>query len=173
MTPDLEIHADRSAVSRPPADGTLVEHARSLLGSGLLTQVGLPGRLPAWPGRLLRRRGGIHAGPDGTVVVHGGWVPRNAGGWTHGNWIIVRRTTLISRALLNHEYVHVLQYRAQGALRFYWRYLRDLLRAWRTRRSIWEVSPSEQVAMAVEALYRLHPELPDLWELRASGSLEV
>lgn len=168
MTLELQTpaHSERASIPQPVAEEPVLERARTLLGGGLLVRVGLPGRLPAWPGRLLRRKGSIQPGPDGTVVVHGGWVPRNAGGWTHGNWIIVRKSTPISRALLNHEYVHVLQYREQGALRFYRRYLRDLLRAWREKRSIWEVSPSERVALAVEALYRLHPELPDLWELR-------
>jgi hypothetical protein len=139
----------------------------SLAGEALLAQVGHPRRLASWPARLLAWRAALRPGPDGVTLAHGGWVPRNAAAWTHGNWVIARQAEPLSRPLLNHEYVHVLQYRAAGTLRFYRRYLGHLLRAWRRRRTIWEVSPYEQQAEAIEALYRAHPELPDLWELGA------
>jgi hypothetical protein len=142
----------------------------ALLGDSLLAQVGRPRRLASWPARLisrrrLRRRAVTRPGPDGVTLAYGGRAPRHAAAWTHGNWIIVPGPDPLPRALLNHEYVHVLQYRAEGSLRFYWRYLGHLLAAWRTHRDIWLVSPYERQADAIQVLYDAHPELPDLWDL--------
>lgn len=141
------------------------QQIHDLAGEALLAEIGQPRRLASWPARLLSRRAECCAGPDGTTLAYGGWVPRNAAAWTHGNWIIARQRTPPSRCLLNHEYVHVLQYRAEGTLRFYWHYLGDLVAAWRSRRTVWEVSPYERVAEKIEQVYRAHPEVPDLWNL--------
>jgi hypothetical protein len=166
----------RSAAARPQEQERPDRRARGLMGD-LLTRVGAAVRLPDWPGRLLKGKGTLSPGPDGTVIVYGGRVPRNAGGWTHGNWIILRRhdpplTPQRVRAQLNHEYVHVLQYRADGMWRFYWRYLRSLVVALFKRSTVWEISPYEHVGVDIERLYLEHPELSNLWEL-AKGARDV
>jgi len=144
---------------------------RDALGGGLEAAIGAPGRLPSWPARLFGRGGVKTPGPDSTVLVDGGWVWPNAAGWTLGNWIILRRYDpplgdVRDKARLNHEYVHVLQYRAEGMGRFLRRYLCSWVRSICQRRTVWEVSPYEWVGVAVEALYLEHPDLPNLWELR-------
>ncbi|NLG28714.1 MAG: hypothetical protein GX557_12440 [Chloroflexi bacterium] len=158
-----------SAAALPRDQERPDRQARGLMGD-LLTRVGAAVRLPDWPGRFLKGKGTLGLGPDGTVVVYGGRVPRNAGGWTHGNWIILRHhdpplSPRRVRAQLNHEYVHVLQYRADGMWRFYWRYLRSLVMALFKRCTVWEISPYERIGVEIETLYLEHPELPNLWEL--------
>ena len=81
--------------------------------------------------------------------------------WHHDPPLSPRRV----RAQLNHEYVHVLQYRADGMWRFYWRYLRSLVMALFKRCTVWEISPYERIGVEIETLYLEHPELPNLWEL--------
>jgi hypothetical protein len=78
-------------------------------------------------------------------------------------------------ATLNHEYCHTLQIRSEGPLRFYMTYALQLqyvsgtnTAAWlglAERTDIWEVSPYEfDVAVAIGAMYRAYPGLPNIWE---------
>jgi hypothetical protein len=69
---------------------------------------------------------------DGVRVVEGGPVPPGADGITIGSWIFVRRGHGGPGYLIDHEQVHVLQWRLYGPVGFLGRYLGHYLR-WRLR----------------------------------------
>lgn len=141
------------------------------LGDALLQQRGRRGgwgvrlltRLMTIIVRLFDRRATIdwHA-PDNTLMAFTRLVPPGARAWTLGNIYLISPSIKESADELNltviHEYVHVLQYRAQGIL-FLLRYLHQGL--WDWTHNIYE-----QQAMKIEDWYRDHPELSQPWELR-------
>jgi RHS repeat-associated protein len=108
-------------------------HVRAALGPVLLGEVGRPRDVGTVGGIIAGVTAGAYVkgvpwidGPDGTRIYLGGAVPHGAAAWTFGNNIIIGKGTidqLISgqislswyRALIIHEYVHVLQYRHLGA----------------------------------------------------------
>ena len=121
--------------------------------------------IPWW---TLRRSGGCpQPGPAAhTLTIVGGLIPRNAGGgWTLGNAILLRSAAHGSDPeTLNHEYMHVLQYRRDG-LRFLLRYAYYFLRPIGRRNPYYGGNPYETEAQAISDRYRTHPWLPDVWDL--------
>ena len=110
-----------------------------------------------WP----PRRPLSEPGPDGTRLVVTRNMPPRTTGWTLGQVVAMtpeRHADCEARWLtLIHEYVHVLQFRAGMTLPGY------LL-----RNGAWNHTPGaryEGPALAIEALYRAHPDLPPPWAL--------
>ncbi len=129
------------------------------------------GRLLAWISPRWRKGGrpapSVRPGPDGMrIVLNGLPIPGNAG-TTYGNvihlWPDPSHTDQM-RALLDHEYVHVLQVRRDGAL-FLARYLWASYRARRRGAHHYWGNPYEVQAYAVERHLMANPWLPDVWDL--------
>lgn len=101
-------------------------------------------------------------GPDGTSIRRGA-VPTTAIAVTTGNTITLRRDLHLSRrrarALLAHEYTHVLQYRRVGWT-FWGRYFVEGL-------NNWETNSFEVPAVHIERIYSdpSNDWLPPPWEL--------
>lgn len=153
---------------------------RDLIGAEALSQIGRQGgggtALDEIIGGLLP---GIDSaktvrGPDGTRIVLNSNVLPGAGGTTFGNTIYISPgwTQRLQdpqgfagfRALLVHEYVHILDYRAQGAsyIPDYVLAGRDSLRsgdAFGGRNNVLEARQ-----YAIEEIYRANPWLPGPWE---------
>ena len=93
---------------------------------------------------------------DGAVLVISRWAAPGARATTLGRFVFVREDAVDSRRLLQHELVHVQQWRHLGIAGFLVRYLAAYLR-WRVRRyPHW-------------AAYRRIPlEIEADWEARAS-----
>jgi len=112
-------------------------------------------------------RAAAHRGPDGThIVLNGLPIPGNAA-TTYGNVVHIGTDPGEGeprRALLNHEYVHVLQVRRDGAL-FLVRYLWASWRAVRHHQHRYWANAYEVQAYAVERHLAAHPFLPDVWDL--------
>ena len=106
-------------------------------------------------------------GPDRMrIVLDGLPIPGNAG-TTYGNVVHLCPDPGPSerkRALLNHEYVHVLQTRRDGAL-FLVRYLWSSWSARRRGEHHYWGNPYEVQAYAVEQRITAAPWLPDVWDL--------
>lgn len=116
-------------------------------------------------------------GSDGTRIYLGGIVPEGAGAWTFGNNIIISQSTIDAvhdgrisleryRALIIHEYVHVLQYRKLGAS-FLPSYFSAGVNTAVTTKHLQSFgnnrNPFESPAYRVEELYTAHPRLPAPW----------
>ena len=136
-----------------------------LLGGDLLSQIGKKGGsgtgfytslgvlLAFWR---------LEDGPDGTRIGYTrnfpvGSVPPNTTGWTWGNVILLLETERANRALLMHEYSHVLQYRFRG-IGYVPNYLKGGLYNW-------ETNPSEMQAVEVQQIYDWNAWLPPIWEI--------
>jgi len=157
-----------------------LEEVKHALGSALLAQIGSPrrglgdslARLIIAGKRVLSKRQNqpkqTHLA-DGMVLVTQGWNIRGTSGFTLGRYLFSRESSP-GRLFLVHEYVHVLQWRAEGR-RFFWRYLRFGLWNWpQCDANGWPCdnrrgNPYESQALKIEALYRRCPELPDPWLL--------
>ncbi|MHB9031544.1 MAG: hypothetical protein ACYC6L_00705 [Anaerolineae bacterium] len=152
---------------------------KQVLGPRLVEQIGCPrhtlgdalGYLAyaskrLFPGKIKPQRSNLD---DGLVLVYGSWRIRRTGGFTLGRYIFPRIAPP-DRLFIIHEYVHVLQWRAEGLL-FLWHYIRQGLWNWPPRDADgWPVvnaryNSFETQAIEVEAIYRKTPGLPDPWQL--------
>jgi len=153
---------------------------RTLLGEVLLRQIGQPGGIeaailgalgaylydpwiatpnePVWSQKRLfpQQQGSLQAGEDGTWVGRvrnwpNGIIPGQTPGFALGN-VVILSTDFRVPWTFEHEYVHVLQYRAYGvgALANY------LLRGGAN-------SPVDLQAQAVDLYYSRHNWLPGMW----------
>ncbi len=138
---------------------------RETLGPELLAQIGRRGGLGvacySGLGALLALWR-LEPGPDGTRIAYArpfprGGIPPDTGGWTWGNTIIIGEDERGDRPILEHEYVHVLQYRRKGIL-YAPSYLRHGLYNWAE-------NPYEVQAVKVQGMYQAWPWLPAVWEL--------
>ena len=153
---------------------------RATLGPRLLAYIGQPrftlgdtlAGLATWTKRYrLRRRDrpSLEQSADGMIIVSNGWRIRATGGYTLGNYLFPR-TSPPDRLFLVHEYVHVLQWRAEGAS-FLWHYARASLWNWpRCDDQGWPCNGDpanryEKQAMQIEACYRNGLDMPDPWLL--------
>lgn len=68
-------------------------------------------------------------GPDGMLVFPSETVPTGSWAWTLGDAVIARPNSIKSRSkwaeIEVHEYVHMLQYRAEGSSLFIWNYMTE------------------------------------------------
>lgn len=157
---------------------------KAILGARLLAYIGQPkttlgdrlARIIIGARRCkLRRqdRPALDKAPDGMMIVNQGWRIRGTGGYTLGNYLFPRSSPP-DRLFITHEYVHVLQWRAEGAS-FLWRYARAGFWNWpQCDVQGWpyeggRANRYERQAMQVEACYRNCPEMPDLWLLCELG----
>lgn len=157
---------------------------RIVLGARLLAQIGTPRHtmgdtlahaLIAFRRLLPRKQKPVlqHL-PDGMLLVSNCWKIRGTSGYTLGNYLFLRSIPP-ERLLLVHEYIHVLQWRAEGA-HFLGHYIRAGLwnwppydaRGWPADTE--EHNPYETQALQIEAIYRRTPGLPEPWLL---GSCET
>ncbi|MHB1357641.1 MAG: hypothetical protein ACYCZF_16855 [Anaerolineae bacterium] len=168
-----------------PADVcTAQQTVIAILGTRLLACIGRPkatfgdrlARLVIGMGRCRVRQQNqpvLEPAPDGVFIVHQGWRVRSTGGYTLGNYLFPRSSPP-DRLFLIHEYVHVLQWRAEGAS-FLWHYARAGFWNWPQCDSQgWpceggRANRYERQAMTIEACYRNYPEMPDLWLLEKPG----
>lgn len=137
------------------------------VGRGLAVVARLVWRVrPSWR-RAGRPAARAEQGPDGMRLVLAGLpIPGNAG-TTYGNTVHLwpaPEDPERARVLLNHEYVHVLQARRDGAV-FIVRYLAGAWGARRRGKHYYWGNPYEVQAYDVERLLAAHPWLPDVWEL--------
>lgn len=160
--------------------GDALELVKSILGPVLLAQVGrqrrTTGDLMGYTIIFLKRLScAKHARPvlskldDGLVLVANGWRIRGTGGFTLGSYVFPHDMPP-ERLFIIHEYVHVLQWRAEG-VKFMWRYIRAGLWNWPPYdEDGWPYetqgrNPYETQALQIEAIYRRTPGLPEPWLL--------
>lgn len=159
---------------------TAPQTVKAILGPRLLAQIEQPrlslgdtaGRMVFWSKYCsLRRqdRPSRDRAADGMIIVNNSWRIRATGGYTLGNYLFPRSSPP-DRLFLVHEYVHVLQWRVEGAS-FLWQYARAGLWNWpKCDDQGWPYEGNtanryEKQAMQVEACYRYWPDLPDPWLL--------
>jgi hypothetical protein len=166
---------------RAPGDKiAALEAIKAILGPRLLAQIGHPkptpgdvlARLAIYTKRFTVRR---LNGPltrntsDGMILVIKGWPIHAVSGYTLGNYVFARSSQL-DRLFMIHEYVHVLQWRSEGAI-FLWHYAGAGFWNWpRYDAQGWPGDSQasnryEHQAMQIEACYRMFPELPAPWQL--------
>jgi RHS repeat-associated protein len=117
-------------------------------------------------------------GPDGTRIYLGGYVPPGESAWTFGNDIIIGKGTIARvaqgqislseyRALIAHEYTHVLQYRLLVA-GFFGEYVASGMAGAILSRNVGNfgsaVNVLERPAYAVQDVYTHDPDLALPWE---------
>ncbi len=149
---------------------TMFHRLLNELGPRLLGQIGYPEHagflVDLVSSQLVNRQGlsqrVIGQLADGVEIAEG-WVPPGIAAWTFGNVIIVPEGTNTSKpewkALLAHEYVHALQYRAEGGWAFIPRYL--------SAPESYRQKPDEVTAYNVQDIYESDPDrwLPMPWQL--------
>lgn len=140
------------------------------LGGDLLSQVGKTGGHGAgfYSGvGVLLAFWKLEDGPDGTRIAYArnfpvGGIPPNTTGWTWGNTILILETERNNRALLMHEYTHVLQYRFKGI-----GYVPSYLKVGGVYN--WDNNPYEQQGVDVQRIYDREPWMPPIWEIVWAG----
>ncbi len=140
-------------IKAPPCLGA---RAYTTLGKGLETL-----------SRLGGRGSEHHLGPDKMIIVsHGLPIPGNIA-TTLGECVhlLDEYAPQKQRFLLNHEYIHVLQYRAMGWV-FLPRYVLERFKARLKHQDPYSDNPLETQALSIEAFLREHPWLPDIWQLQ-------
>ena len=108
----------------------------------------------------------LEPGPDGTRIAYArnfpvGGIPPNTTGWTWGNTILILDSERNNRALLMHEYTHVLQYRFKGIS-----YIPNYLKGGVYN---WDSNPYEQQGVEVQQMYDWNAWLPPIWEIVWAG----
>ncbi|NLV74304.1 MAG: hypothetical protein GXY52_06440 [Chloroflexi bacterium] len=152
-----------------------------ILGPRLINQIGsrrislgdLLGASAYWLKRIFSRpenRAEAFKLADGIRLVTNGWAIHGTSGYTLGRYIFTYQHEF-DRSFVIHEYVHVLQWRAQPCL-FLLHYGRRGFRNWPELDEhgwpsiVERRNPYEVQAMQVEALYRREPRLPNPWQLK-------
>ena len=117
-------------------------------------------------GRISGRKSERYLGPDGMIIIGRGIPVLGNIATTLGEYVHLLEdyTPANQRFLLNHEYVHVLQYRAMG-WSFLPKYMIERFKARWKHQDPYLDNPLEAQALRIEAVLQQHPWLPDIWEL--------
>jgi hypothetical protein len=158
-----------------------LQRVKTILGPRLMVYISQPrstfgdalAKLAIWTRRILAKsqdKPSLELTADGMIIVTQGWPVRATGGYTLGNYVFpcISPPDML---FLIHEYVHVLQWRAEGAA-FVWHYARAGFWNWpRCDAQGWPMeferaNRYEMQAMQVEACYQNCPNLPLPWQLQ-------
>jgi len=162
------------------ADWETYSQVRGILGPRLLSEIGKGHSPGIWEelasaDLVLNAHKPVEditavAGPDGTEIYVGGTVPGKADAWTWGNMIIINQGYVQShsandlRALIAHEYTHVLQYRALG-FTFVPDYVWSGIGAVKSGRGFGSSANAfEMPAYEIQHIYEANPWLPAPWD---------